>query len=65
MFDTIKECRAFEDIYKMEQSECHNGDEVVIVYVKQDYPWQFTINVTADSGKAMISDIIKGLRDRF
>ena len=55
LFECLKITRYGSDIKKMEYIE-ENGDEYIIVTFDNNY--QKRICVTADSGKAMIMDVI-------
>lgn len=72
MFTLFRECRAFHDLVDMKY-EKNNGDEAVVLSFKhtyhddgvaKEYIKKHSVNVTADSGCAMIQDVWKFMWDR-
>lgn len=72
MFALFRECRAFHDLVDMKYEE-NNGDEAVVLSFKhiyyddgvpKEYIEKHLVNVTADSGCAMIQDVWRFMWDR-
>ncbi len=61
LFETVKGCRAFGNLVNMKYRE-ENGDEVVLLSFKYGNRIEdVSVNVTADSGAALIQDVWKKL----
>ena len=67
LLDTLKVCRAYQNIVDMKYVEEPNGDEKVVVYVcyRNEYKETLNINVTADSNMAIIKDVYDYLYSYF
>lgn len=75
LFDTLKVCRAFQDIDDMTYVDTPNGEKCVITITKplcnvntrqfENVTFRKEVNVTADSCMAMIQDIWKFLYDYY
>lgn len=58
LFDTIKECREFNDITDMKYKKYEDGEEAVLIYsTNGNTNHIYEICVTADSGSALIQDV--------
>ena len=61
---TLKHTTAFKHLKRLEYQKLHTGDEVVVPIYQNDDAFIWcgdAINVTADSGIAVIYDVMKAL----
>ena len=67
LFNTLKVCRAYQNITDMAYIAEPNGDEKVVVWVeyKNGCKEILNINVTADSNMAIIKDVYDYLYSYF
>ena len=60
--ETLKLTREFSDLDALKYTEREDGTELVLVYFGSNLYPTYKVNVTADSGIAMISDILRKIR---